>query len=118
MRRLFREVGRRLCEQGLLGEPQDLYFLTFAEVQRLVEGGAKGLDTASLVRRRRAEYARNQQVALPDSFEGRPKPLIEGPPAATGAVLQGVAVSPGVVTGPARVVLDRERAVRCGQVTF
>ena len=113
MRRLFREVGMRLCEQGLLGEPQDLYFLTFAEVQRLIDGGAKSLDTASLVRRRRAEYARNQQVVLPDSFQGRPepqarrKPLIKGTPAAaTGTVLQGIAVSPGVVTGPARVVLD------------
>ena len=111
MRRLFREVGRRLREEGLLADAQDLYFLTFDEVERLSRVGPEDLDLGTLVRRRRAEYARNQGVKLPESFQGRPKPLLQEIPASTSTVLNGIPVSPGVVTGPARVILDpREKA--------
>ena len=109
VRRLMRHVGRHLQVQGILDDPHDLYFLTFAEVERLVAGIAETQDTTALVRRRRAAYARNEHVHLPESFHGRPQPLWNNVPVSTGPTLQGIPVAPGVVTGPARVIHDPRR---------
>jgi len=117
-RQLFREVGRRLWQQGILGDPQDLYFLTLDEVLQLLEAGPQGLDVAALVRRRRAEFVRNQRIRLPESFQGRPKPLRDVPPLTYSRVLRGIPVSPGVVTGPARVIVDprKDATIRPGEI--
>jgi len=57
--------------------------------------------------RRRAEEERNKRVVLPETFKGRPKPLRPGQQRLPeGRVLRGIAVSPGRVTGRARVIID------------
>lgn len=117
-RRLFREVGHRLWQEGIITDPQDLYLLTLDEVVQLLETGPQGLDIAALVRRRRAEFARNQRVRLPESFRGRPKPLVHAPPPTFSRVLRGIPVSPGIVTGPARVIRDprKDAEIRPGEI--
>jgi len=106
VRRVYRELGRRLAGAGLLEDPQDIYFLTAAEVGELVQAGLAASEARQRIRRRRAEFERNRQVRLPESFSGRPKPAFGEPPALAAAVLRGIPVSPGVVTGPARVIVD------------
>lgn len=106
VRRVYRKLGRRLAEAGILEDPQDIYFLTAAEVGELVQAGLGASEARLRIRRRRAEFERNRQVRLPEFFSGRPKPAFGEPPASAAAVLRGIPVSPGVVTGPARVIID------------
>jgi pyruvate,water dikinase len=112
IRLLCREVGQRLCAQGVLTDPQQLYYLTFPEVQHLIASGTPDMQTMARIRRRQAEFARNQQVTLPESFQGRPRPLHHTSLPGAGKLLRGIPVSPGVSTGTARVILDpRQEAV-------
>jgi pyruvate,water dikinase len=106
VRLLCREVGQRLFAQGWLTDPQELYYLTFPEVQQLIANGALDRQVTARIRRRQAEFARNQQVTLPKSFQGRPRPLCPTSVPGAGKLLHGIPVSSGVVTGPARVILD------------
>ena len=118
LRRTFRELGRRLAEEGTLADSRDLYFLTFPEIKRLVSSSGRGMDADARIRRRRYEYGRNQGVRLPEAFQGRPNPLPVESPQAAGPVLRGIPVSPGTVTGPARVILDPrgDPEIRPGEV--
>jgi pyruvate,water dikinase len=118
IRLLCREVGQRLCAQGVLTDPQQLYYLTFPEVQHLIASGTPDMQTMARIRRRQAEFARNQQVTLPESFQGRPRPLHRTSPPGAGKVLRGIPVSPGVSTGAARVILDprQESALQPGEI--
>ena len=118
-RRLTRELARRMMARGLLDDLGDFYYLTWDEVKALVGGGLSHDEARAHVRRRRAEEERNRQVLLPETFRGRPKPLrpadLELP---EGDVLTGIAVSPGRVTGRARVILDprRDATIEPGEI--
>jgi pyruvate,water dikinase len=68
----------------------------------------KGIQVEELVSRRRDEYERNLTVVLPQYSRGRPVPLTprELEPEEDIEVLTGIGVSPGKVTGKARVITD------------
>jgi rifampicin phosphotransferase len=55
-RRLFAELGSRFAEQGLLGAPEDIHYLTVGEICAYVRGTSVTGDLAALVALRRAEY--------------------------------------------------------------
>jgi pyruvate,water dikinase len=104
---MTRELARRLVEEDLLGDPKDVFYLTWEEAIALAQGGVGPEEAAEAIRRRRAEETRNRAVTLPDTFVGRPKPLTAGEPAQPqDRILRGIPVAPGRVTGPARVILD------------
>ncbi len=88
---------------GVLGQPDDVFYLTVGELLDRVPPDAKELAVAR--RARRDEYL---QLELPEAWTGQPVPIriAAGPAAAPGDVISGLAVSPGVVEGRARVVLD------------
>ncbi|WP_437972114.1 PEP/pyruvate-binding domain-containing protein [Sorangium sp. So ce260] len=95
------EVARRLCERGHLPGPDDVFYLTEAELRAWIQGAAPPLDEVKrLVRRRRATYgvvnARWQKKALGSSVAG----------GASGDELRGIGASSGVVRGKARIVRD------------
>jgi phosphohistidine swiveling domain-containing protein len=104
-RHLLRELGDRFVAAGTIAAPDDVFYLTLAEAKRAAH--EPGIDFKETVRRRRQEMERNRAVQLPESFVGRPKP-VKATAAAGDAVtvLRGIPVSPGKVTGVARVVLD------------
>ncbi len=109
-RRLTRELARRLVAHGLLDDVRDFYDLTLDEVKALVRRELSRDEARTQIRRRRDERERNERVLLPETFQGRPKPLRPAElPLPDGHVLRGIAVSPGRVTGPARVILDPRR---------
>jgi phosphohistidine swiveling domain-containing protein len=118
-RRLTRELGRRLVARGLLDDVFDLYCLTWDEAKSLVRGQMTREEAYAQIERRKAEAERNQRVALPETFKGRPKPLRpEELSVPAGRILRGIAVSPGRVTGRARVILDprRDGAIEPGEI--
>ena len=113
MRSITRELARRMVAKGLLTDVWDFYYLTWDEAQSLLRGSLAKDEAAATIERRKAEEERNRQVVLRETFRGRPKPLRpEDRPLPEGRVLHGIPVSPGRVTGPARVILDpRQDAV-------
>ncbi|MFO0552525.1 MAG: PEP/pyruvate-binding domain-containing protein [Polyangiaceae bacterium] len=95
------DIDRRLrhIDPSLL--PESVFFCTFEELVAALRTGRA--EIAHIIRLRRAEYLRD--AARPDppaTFVGRPPPVSLPPSAAPR--LEGLAASPGVVEGPARVV--------------
>jgi pyruvate,water dikinase len=105
-RLLLLEFGRRFCDRGLLGTPDDIFFLRFEELEP-IRKGQFGCNVAQTVASRRAEYDRNKGLSPPAVVVGRYDPSGVAPTIsnADSRVLKGLGVSPGVVTGPARVIL-------------
>ncbi|WP_437738342.1 PEP/pyruvate-binding domain-containing protein [Sorangium sp. So ce1335] len=94
------ELARRLHERGHLPGPDDIVYLTEAEIRAWIRGGAPPLDEVQrLVRRRRATYGvvngRWQQRAFRAGAAG-----------GSGNELRGTGASSGVVRGRARLVRD------------
>lgn len=107
IKREYHALSRRYTREGLIPSPSDLFFLTGDEVQALA-AGERGLDVGALVERRRREYELNKTVVLPEYSRGKPRPLRGDELGAQEGVevLEGIAVSPGRVTGKARVITD------------
>jgi len=105
-RGLVVELGRRLAARGVLAEPGDMFFLRLEEIAPIV-GGTAGFDVRARVAERRAEYERNLVLSPPAIVVGRYNPAKHKPDVSdsTSRELSGLAVSPGIVTGPARVIL-------------
>lgn len=98
------EIQRRLVERGAIDRPDDIFFLTNREVSEFLKGRDGGFQQRVASRRR--EYERNRHVVLPERFRGRPTPIEPDLAHHKGDVLTGTPVSPGVVTGRARVIFD------------
>jgi pyruvate,water dikinase len=117
IRRFVLEVGRRLAERGQLSAPDDVFFLYKDE---LVAAFGDGSDQRQLTAQRRAEVSAWATITPPPALGTPPPPdddpfmdaltvrlLGITPPDGTApepGVLKGVAGSPGVVTGTAKVV--------------
>jgi pyruvate,water dikinase len=119
LRQMLHELGRRFAEARAIADPDDIYWLELAEVER----GAKALDRgetpgdlAERIRERRAVWHAEERATPPQQLP--PKGRVMGiktdafmPVSAedqTGGVLKGVAASPGQVTATARVLLGPE----------
>jgi pyruvate,water dikinase len=118
-RKLTRELARRLVERGALANIWDFYYLTLDETRALVRGELSREGAYERIERRKAEEQRNRTVLLPQTFRGRPAPLRPSDlPLPDGHQLEGIAVSPGRVTGRARVILDprEDAAIEPGEI--
>ncbi len=104
-RRLFLELGERLRQQGILAGREDIFFLEAAEIEPVVQGRAD-FDVHRRIAERRAEYEQNMALTPPPVVAGRFDPSKHTAPQIDAAVreLKGIAVSPGVATGKARVI--------------
>ena len=101
-----RAWGTALVEKGALRDPEDVFFLTEAEAfGRLPD------NVAELIAERRSTHDRYRSLDIPVKWQGNPIPILaeaEGP-ASDGPVI-GIGVSPGVVEGTARVVVNQDDA--------
>jgi pyruvate,water dikinase len=118
-RRILLALGRRLQESGVLTYPDDIFFLKIPEIQPIVNGSAD-FDVTDCIKTRRAEYKKNCSVTPPPVVVGRFDPDKHVVPEvdADVKVLKGMAVSPGVATGRARVILrtDDNQHVEAGEI--
>jgi phosphohistidine swiveling domain-containing protein len=118
-RRLLLELGERLRQQGILQDRDDIFFLEAAEVEPVVQGRAD-FDIKERIAQRRAEYEWNMAQAPPPVVVGRydPQKYAASSIDRTVKVLKGLAVSPGVVTGKARVIAhpDNGQHVEPGEI--
>jgi phosphohistidine swiveling domain-containing protein len=117
LRRMLREIGRRLTGASAIDTPDDVFWLTLDELQvaaTALDAGQAQANYHTVIAERRAtwesERALTPPVALPlkggarflgIDFSSMMPARTEQP---TGDVLKGIAASPGRVTGPARVM--------------
>jgi pyruvate,water dikinase len=106
----LRELGRRFAARGLIAQPDDIFWLTADEVDLAVHGGLVAGSARTAVVRRRDAAAALEQTELPEVFTVPVRPEAKAPVEAAGASLQGMPVSAGRASGPARVVLSAEAA--------
>ena len=105
-RRLLLTLGQRLQKQGILSCHDDIFFLEISEIEPVATSGAS-FNWRERIEMRRREYEKNLKLYPPPLVIGKFGPSA---PAwsvvnADAKLLEGVPVSPGVVTGPARVIL-------------
>jgi nucleoside-diphosphate-sugar epimerase/phosphohistidine swiveling domain-containing protein len=98
VRRLLRELGRRLVERGILADIDDVFYLLVDEMLAVPP------DIRSLVAHRRAERAKLAEVTPPSSFWGSWAPQGQPPLLAAGQSLSGMGVSGGRTRGRVRIV--------------
>jgi phosphohistidine swiveling domain-containing protein len=105
-RELVVALGHRLAARGVIAEADDMFFLWLEEIAPIV-GGNAGFDVRARIAERKAEYERNLAISPPAIVVGRYDPAKHLPDVidSTSKELTGLAVSPGIVTGPARVIL-------------
>ena len=114
VRRIVRELGRRLHADGQLADPRDVFHLELEELLGAWDGTRSVGRLAELVAARRSEYERCLAGPAPPDRVVTRGPLhrhraFEAPSAgirAEGERLQGVGACPGVVRGQVRVVED------------
>ena len=117
LRRMLRELGRRLVAAGALGEPDDSFWLTLDELREAaaaLDAGQTVPDHRSLVAERRDTWEREHAVSPPVALPPKEAARFLGIdfsrtlPARTeqdhGDTIKGVGASPGRVTGRARVL--------------
>ncbi len=94
--------------QGQIQQPEDLFFLTIAELRQGLRGGvdqAKLMSTQQMwetVAARRYEFELAQQLSgIPSVVYGTPPPLsiLQNPAPAGPGVYRGIGASPGIVEG-------------------
>jgi pyruvate,water dikinase len=130
VRKVARELGRRLQKLGTLGAVDDVFMLRFAEI----EDAMAGKDFRGVARERREELARWTRVTPVDPIgepppqEGTPDPLIAAigkmfelpffEPDRDPNIVRGTAASKGIVQGRAKVVrsLTEASKLRKGDV--
>ena len=100
-----RRIGVLLADGGVIAEPEDVFYLTAAEVL-----GSPPADAKDLVTERREIRESYRKLRLPTFWTGEPvyEVIADVEDSAEGAAgrLGGVGVSSGIVEGPARVVTD------------
>ncbi len=110
-KKAYKRLGGMLAEAGALPDADLVYFLTHDELRDLVVGKKAGLIKTALKRRRL--LPQQQAVKYKDVYVGEPVPVKrEIVAAGNGAVLTGIPISRGEVTGTARVVTCVEDARR------
>ena len=101
--------ARKLVAQGVIKEPEDVYFLSLEEFRQVAR---TGVSDASLITARRAAHEDDRALTPPRVMTSEGE-VISGEYDAgsrPAGALAGTAVSAGVVEGRARVVLNMEDA--------
>jgi pyruvate,water dikinase len=101
--------AERLVRAGVLHEPEDVFFLTFSEIEDVVRRQAAG---SELIRERREAFASYRALTPPRvlTSEGEAVAGSYRRSDVPAGALVGLAVSAGTIEGRARVIVDMEQA--------
>ncbi|MEK7270233.1 MAG: PEP/pyruvate-binding domain-containing protein [Planctomycetota bacterium] len=116
------ELGCRAAAEGRLADAGDVFFLRCEELEAFLGGALSRESARLLVDARRSEYEQNRKISPPSVVIGNFDPAAgAGMGGESGAhpenVLRGIPVHPGIVRGPARVILRADTCtVRPGEI--
>jgi phosphohistidine swiveling domain-containing protein len=121
LRRMLRELGRRLVEAGAIEERDDIYWLQRDEVEQAAADLERGVplpNRMAAVRQRRAEWRACKRLTPPPQLPLKAKLLgmvdtdiwlaARAEETQTGDTVEGLGASPGQVTARARVIRGPE----------
>ncbi|HEX3614789.1 MAG TPA: PEP-utilizing enzyme [Sporichthyaceae bacterium] len=109
-----RRAGALLARNGVIAEPDDVFYLTVEEILGRPSDAVRGV-----IGERRARHLEYESLHIPASWQGNPVPTPASATRGQGDGLTGVGVSPGIVEGIARVVRDPTTAeVVEGEILF
>jgi len=119
MRNLLIKLGRRLHAGNVLADPDDIFFLKLEEIEPVTKGQAE-FDVKNVIAARRTEYSKWNSITPPDLIVGsfNPDSYVPEEVKTNSQVLNGLAVSPGVATGKAKVILrtDSHTQLEAGEI--
>ncbi|MEW6619224.1 MAG: PEP/pyruvate-binding domain-containing protein [bacterium] len=117
-RMMILEVGNRLFEEGVLLSKDDIFFLNINETRKLVKGEFSKKKALQLVTERRQEYEHNLKLKPPSIIRSDSFLTFEEEKLESSSYLEGVGVSPGKVTGKARIIFDINKSwnLRKGEI--
>ncbi len=119
MRNLLIELGNRLHAANILADPDDIFFLKLEEIEAVTKGQAE-FDVKNVIASRRTEYDKCNLITPPDLIVGSfdPDSYVPEKVKTDSQVLKGLAVSPGVATGKAKVILrtDSHTQLEAGEI--
>jgi pyruvate,water dikinase len=126
VRAIFVEIGKRLKEENVIMNADDIFFLDVDEILRLLRGTGSSIAVAGVVAARRKEYDDNQRMADPPrrfvtcglaQLSASRVEVCGNEDAGDEVCRKGQACSTGTVTGPVRIVRDpRDAQVRPGDI--
>jgi len=105
-RLIFLELGDRFKAEEIIDNRDDIFFLNFDETNDICKKKVN-FDAKALIASRKADYEKYQKIVPPKVIVGKfdPDNFIADIVDKNTKVLHGIAVSPGVITGRARVIL-------------
>ncbi|NMH98198.1 PEP-utilizing enzyme [Pseudonocardia acidicola] len=98
-----RRAGARLAADGVVDDPEDVFFFTLSELEQRPPARAR-----EIVEYRRACRKEYEAIELPMTFTGMPEPLLVPADAEDVDEIVGIPGSAGVVEGRVRVVHDAD----------
>jgi rifampicin phosphotransferase len=117
-RRIVLEIGRRLAAAGQMDAPEQMFQMALVDIRCLLRGYWDGSGARELARdrdlRRRAWLAEACPDVITEEPDGRLAATSRAPLSGADG-WSGIAVSPGVAGGPARVVRHPEDAAHLRQ---
>ncbi len=119
IRSILLELGRKLAAGSLIADYNDVFFLRLDELGPLARGQS-AIDIKEIIAARQTEYKKWQSITPPNLIIGKfdPDRYVPEEVMANVQQLKGLAVSPGVVSGKARVILraDINEQVQAGEI--
>jgi len=119
VRKILLNLGKKLQEKTVFDNHEDIFFLKFEEIELVIRNKAE-FDIKKTIASRRGEYEKNKLVTPPKVVIGKFNPDNYTPDAidTDAEQLTGLAVSSGMITGKARVILkaDTNEQVLPGEI--
>lgn len=115
-RLILLEAGRRFHGKGIMEKDDDIFFLELQEIEDLFK--SKLNNRGEIIRERRYDYEKNLKITPPPVIKGNFDCFVTEDINMSDEIFNGIAVSPGVVTGHARVILnsDRDEKILQGEI--
>jgi rifampicin phosphotransferase len=117
IRRAILILGQRMAAYGVIDDPDQIHFLEWTEVFGWTQDESLPLHLAETARGRKADWERHRRLQAPDSLGGDSDSARAADEHIEGQ-LNGYGASPGIRSGPARVVItdDDAKSFRQGEV--
>lgn len=97
----FLELARRFTRQGLLDQPEDIFYLEFADIRQIIHGNCIPQSIHEKIAMHRLAMDRARSVSIPTLIYGEQPPPIE---TEVRRKLNGTPTSPGCCTAPVKIM--------------